>query len=171
MAYGSQSYSAFGDELNLESIDNLRLVSTYDPATDAGVEATTYGSSQANIPFSLDVSTLFDANFTWDPLKYQLEVLVEPIMTAVGGTITCNGTGYDFDASIPKRVPSYSITGTTLSGTLTTYNLEADTRVGVRGNAFSTEASALPGISCNTLSTAAIYAYTYGKFHIYLTEV
>jgi len=171
MAYGTQSYSAFGDELNLESINNLRLVATYDPATTAGVSATTYTSGQANIPFSLNVSTLFNANFTWDPLKYQLQVLIEPIGVSIGGTITCNGTGYSFDALIPKRVPSYSITGTTLSGTLSTYNIEADTRVGVRGNSFSSQASALPGISCNTISTAAIYGYTYGKFNIYLTEV
>ena len=171
MAYGTQSYSVFGDELNLESINNLRLVSTYDPATDAGVAATTYVSAQADISFSLDISTLFDPNFTWDALKYQIQVLIEPTITAIGGTITCNSTAYLFDASLPKRVPSYSIVGTTLSGTLSTYDIEADSRVGVRGNAFSTEASALPDISCDTLSTAAIYGYTYGKFKIYLTEV
>ena len=169
MPFGTQSYSGSGNELNLESVNNLRLVSTYDPATDAGVgdPTITYTSSQSNIPFSLDVSSLFDANFTWDASKYQLEVLIEPIMTAIGGTITCNSIGYVFSASIPKRVPSYSISGTTLAGTLSTYNVEADTRVGVRGNSFSTEAGALPGISCNTLSTAAIHVYTYGKFYIY----
>jgi hypothetical protein len=166
MAYGTQSYSKFGNELNIESINNLRLLTAYNPTpSDSNV---TYSSSQVNKTYSVDLSTFFDPDFTFDPLLWEFLVVIEtdglytPIFTAVH-----NGTNYFFSSSCSIKQAAYSIVGTTLTITKSTEDYAALS--GTR-NSLDNFCN-IVGCSAKTAVGWQAFRYSGGIFNIFLKEL
>jgi hypothetical protein len=166
MAYGTQSYSEFGNELNIESINNLRLLTAYNPTpSDSNV---TYSSSQVNKTYSVDLSTFFDPDFTFDPLLWEFLVVIEtdglytPIFTAVH-----NGTNYLFSSSCSIKQAAYSIIGTILTITKSTEDYAALSGTLDSQNNFCN----IVGCTAGTTVNFKAFRYSGGIFNIFLKEI
>ncbi len=166
MAYGTQSYSEFGNELNIESINNLRLLTAYNPSpSDSNV---TYSATQANKIYSVDLSTFFDPDFTFDPLLWEFLVVIEtdglytPIFEGVSG-----GTSYFFSASCSIKHATHSFSGTTLTITKSTEDYAA-----LSGTRNSLD-NFCNNVGCSAKTAVGWQAFRYsgGVFNIFLKEI
>jgi len=166
MAYGTQSYSEFGNELNIESINNLRLLTAYNPTpSDSNV---TYSATQASKSYSVDLSTFFDPGFTFNPLLWEFLVVIEndglytPIFEGVSG-----GTSYFFSGSCSIKNATYSFSGTTLTITKSTEDYAALSGTRDSLNNFCNTA----GCTARTSTSWKAFRYSGGVFNIFLKEI
>jgi hypothetical protein len=165
MPFGTQSYSEFGNELNLESINNLRLLTSYHPnPSDANVS---YSSNQASKTYSVDLSTFFDPDFTFDSNLWEFLVIVEPesgYTSYVEGIY--NSTSYIFTSNTSIKHATYSFSGTTLTIVKSTEDYVALSGVRNSLNNFCSNV----GCSGATSSSYKVYRYSGGIFNVFLKE-